>query len=356
MAQNYYRLSPLVEGYMKGAAEENPVRVFLGMYEGTDGTTHATLFLQAEGSEPQNIIDLSAIEDSLESMAFVWTDQDGVHITPLPKDRWQEEVRSGFPSYGEGDPVYNILISADRIQIMSKTDELAYYGSSGVSFHTRDLDSGSDFSGMSVDGQDNEFSIIRGHNAATEATSTASIELQGQDVEENGYRITDSSIVLDVSTSDGSSVIGSSNARIQLGASIVSEDGGGTRAPSGSIYLDANSVDITADKVNISTVGKALWSGTWSVNSTKTVSGLNDYCLFAVSLSGSATQTLAYSPYGSTTLRAFGGYINTTPNIFAYAATFSRSGETLTLQQCGDINIAGTTITSHTVSAIYGIV
>lgn len=103
-------------------------------------------------------------------------------------------------------------------------------------------------------------------------------------------------------------------------------------------------------------IGTRLFSGTWSQGETKTVDGLNGYYLFAVLLQGAATYMLAFSAPTDSNFRAFGGYVNTTPNVFAYAATFTRNGETLTLVKAGNVNVTGTTVTSGTVVGIYGIV
>ena len=99
---------------------------------------------------------------------------------------------------------------------------------------------------------------------------------------------------------------------------------------------------------------KPLWSGTWSAGQTKTVAGLSEYAVFACS-TGGLTMIPAIMPPGGTVLRFFGGYGNETPNQFLYTATFTRSGDSLTLLACHESNVHGSTKTASTVTLIYGI-
>lgn len=107
---------------------------------------------------------------------------------------------------------------------------------------------------------------------------------------------------------------------------------------------------------------KVLWgapltdssSYNWTSGS-KTIADIDKYCLLAARPYGAATWMLAYNPSGATTLRFFGGYVNTTPNQFSYAFTAAKNSNTLTFQKATNINIAGTTHTDIGIACIVGV-
>ena len=103
-------------------------------------------------------------------------------------------------------------------------------------------------------------------------------------------------------------------------------------------------------------VGKTLYTGNFSSGSI-TVEGLSDYHIFACYCKGAATPMIAFSAPTSTYFRAFGGYINTTPNVFNYAFTATRSGNTLTYVESGNVNVLGEGITNkQALEIIVGII
>lgn len=102
-------------------------------------------------------------------------------------------------------------------------------------------------------------------------------------------------------------------------------------------------------------VDTMIWSGDWSSGSI-TVDNLSNYHLFSIKLKDAATRLLCFSPSGGSDFRAWGGYVNTTPNVFAYALTATRSGNTLTMVKCGSINVEGATVSDQAVETIWGII
>lgn len=111
-------------------------------------------------------------------------------------------------------------------------------------------------------------------------------------------------------------------------------------------------LDEKADKENI---GKLLWSGNLDSGSI-TVPGLGDYRLFAVKLAGEASTLVGYSAPTDAYLVAGMLDMSATPTMFAVSARMTRSGNNLTYVSAGSINVAGTSIGTKAITAIYGII
>ena len=106
--------------------------------------------------------------------------------------------------------------------------------------------------------------------------------------------------------------------------------------------------------------GSIIWGDlndghNWA-SGTITVPDIDKYILFAVKPKNAATYMLAYRAVGDVNFRAFGGYVNATPNQFTYALTATVSGTTLTFVKSTNINVAGTSHTNMGVTAIIGLV
>lgn len=104
-------------------------------------------------------------------------------------------------------------------------------------------------------------------------------------------------------------------------------------------------------------IGKLLWEGTWATGSI-TVGGLSDYVLFAVYLSGSSTPMIGFSVPTDGVFRCFGGYANTTPNMWVHSLNANRSGNVLTMVMCGNCAANGSynVETDESIHSIYGII
>ena len=115
-----------------------------------------------------------------------------------------------------------------------------------------------------------------------------------------------------------------------------------------------------ADRSN--KVNQVIWGSrsdssqyNWS-SGTISVPKINDYCLFAIRPYGNATWMIAYRTPGDPNFRAIGGNISATPNQFTFMFSATVSGTTLTYVKCTDINVSGTSHTSHGIATIVGLV
>ncbi len=97
---------------------------------------------------------------------------------------------------------------------------------------------------------------------------------------------------------------------------------------------------------------KTLWTGTWASDSI-TVSGISQYTLFIVRMSGQGTQMLVGK--NGIYWRGDGGYSPSSTNEVRYYLNATLSGDTLTMVDCHSINASGTR-NSHTVTEIIGII
>ena len=109
-------------------------------------------------------------------------------------------------------------------------------------------------------------------------------------------------------------------------------------------------------------VNQVIWGSRSDTSSNNWTSGtisvpkINDYCIFAIRPYGNATWMIAYRTPGDPNLRAIGGNISTTPNQFTFMFSATVSGTTLTYVKCTDINVAGTSHSSHGIATIVGVV
>lgn len=102
--------------------------------------------------------------------------------------------------------------------------------------------------------------------------------------------------------------------------------------------------------------GKLLYKGAWSSGSI-TVGGLSDYTTFAARPDDTDFFLFGFSLPESGNWRLGGIYGNATPNAFAYYINASRSGNTLTMNYAGYVNVVvnNASVYDFTVFEIYGV-
>lgn len=115
-------------------------------------------------------------------------------------------------------------------------------------------------------------------------------------------------------------------------------------------------INFLGDKV--SAVGKTLFSGTWSVGSSKTVSGLNSYWLVLVYQNSG--DVLIGSIDDSGYIRCVGLSVGTNGTQYVQHAAFSPDGSNYKLTQCSQLthnyNTSHNGYTTRSVSKIIGII
>lgn len=99
-----------------------------------------------------------------------------------------------------------------------------------------------------------------------------------------------------------------------------------------------------------------LWSGSLGSGNI-TVTGLENYSLFAVYLQNENSPCLVYSPPGDTHFIGTAMNISSTPTLFGISCNMTRNGNVLTYVYAASKNISGTsTFTKKNIVKIVGII